>query len=226
METEILRIIFPLSFHTEIFLFASHSSSSKIPKLPEFIPIITKMHPPVPISVVTLGLFGIQTLTATCKSFSNFTAHPQNGTLIPIDVNLMDGPANITTTNLDAVKGASFIAENAENVTMTMDAGIVVYVEYTQTPGEKAREQHYIQVWHRQISAEVMQAMALKRRDAKMAGPIVEAEGATRQGVPSVWKRYFSVSWLYWCWYGQWRNGRWFCDNDKLGPTDGSQDSR
>jgi hypothetical protein len=221
-----MNYLFPLISHTEIFLFASNSSSSIIPKLPGFIPIITKMHFPVPISVVTLGLIGIQTLTATFKSSSNFTAHPQNGTLIPIDVNLMDGPANITTTNLDAVKGASFIVENAENVTMAMDAGIAVHVEYTRTPGEEAREQHYIQAWHRQISAEVMQAMALKKRDAKMAGPIAGAEGTTGQGVPSLWKRYFSVSWLYRCWYGQWRIGRWFCDNDKLGPTDGSQDSR
>lgn len=178
------------------------------------------MRLPIPISVLTLGLFCLQTHTANCKPLGIHSRDLQNSTQVTTDPTLMDGSTNTTTSEVEAQAEfpAGLIPENPKNVTMVVDDGNAGFAEYKPTP-EEARQQHYIDEWHRQISAEVMQAMVLKKRDAEMAGPITGAEGTTGQGVSNVWKRYVPVMWLGKCWYGQWNGTTCVCENGKpAGP--------
>ena len=99
----------------------------------------------------------------------------------------MGDPTNTTTSGglVKAVNGSSFITANGENVTMVTDDEGVVYFEYTSAPEDEARERHYIDKWHEQISAEVMQVMTMKKREADMSASVTESEGVPGQEVPN-----------------------------------------
>jgi hypothetical protein len=162
---------------------------------------------------------GLQALTANCKPLGILSRGLQNGTHVSIDPILMDGLMGITTIEVDgrAESTVSLIAENPGNLTKLVDEGNARLVEYKPPPEEEAREQHDMDEWHQQIAAEVMQVLALKKRDAEVVRSMAEAEveWAAWKGVPNVWKRYISILRLIKCWHGQWNGTTCLYDNGK-----------
>jgi hypothetical protein len=94
-----------------------------LPKFPKFqsLPTITKMHLPIP--VFAFSLIGLQTIIANCRPVSDVSTDLHNDYCVATDVNLMDAPTNITTSEADAQAepAAAFIAKNPENMTMAVD---------------------------------------------------------------------------------------------------------